>query len=250
MNSSNTKNGDNKVNIMGVWVTSTTLKQVLEKIDQQVESSSKEPLFVVTAYSESLLQTDPEFKAVLGKASMVVADGVSITAAADYLQNHISPVRVAYNILSGKYSSRPSGVKIFKSILQSSKHRIYLTGGFNNVAERLVQKYDNIVGWDNGDRDIKKINAAKPDILFVALGRFKQETWISKNLDKLNVKVVIGVGSAFDEVANNWPVPAWVDRMGLKWLWRVTRDPKHITRAFTAFPVFPLRLYLWKNDHS
>lgn len=248
MNKDINENAHDKTNIMGVGVTSTSTSSVIKIIDEQVKTGSK-PFFIITAYSETFLEDKDKFKKALAEANMVVADGVSVCAAIDYLRG-ATAIKVALNILQNKYANRPSGIKIFKNILESGKYRIYLTGGFNNVAERLADKYKNVVGWDNGDKNTKKINAAKADILFVSLGRFKQEVWIHENLDKLNVKIVIGVGSAFDEVAENWPVPKWINDMGLKWLWRITRDPRHISRALNAFPVFPLKVWWWKTTLS
>lgn len=245
------RNGDDKVNVLGVDVASTNLQEVLNLIEQKIALGTKEtssrPFFIITVYSESLMHADPGFKSALAQADLIVADGVSIMAAMDYLADGKNGLQIGLKIISGKYPERPTGVKMFKSILESGKYRVYLTGGWNAVAERLAERYKNVVGWDNGDKNITKINAAKPDILFVSLGRFKQEVWIAQNLDKLRSKVVIGVGSAFDEVGDNWPVPKWVETYGLKWLWRVTRDPKHIVRAFNAFPIFPLKVFLWKH---
>ena len=61
----------------------------------------------------------------------------------------------------------------------------------------------NLVGARNGyfseseeKEIIDEINSSKTDILLVALGAPKQEKWIYKNKDKLNVKVCIGVGGS------------------------------------------------------
>jgi N-acetylglucosaminyldiphosphoundecaprenol N-acetyl-beta-D-mannosaminyltransferase len=94
---------------------------------------------------------------------------------------------------------------------------------------------------------VAKINSFRPDILLVAFGRFRQEKWIAANLKLLNTKVVMGVGSSFDELTGIGPwaaaTPRWVDRMGLKWLWRVVRNPGHLQRAWNAFPVFAWKVF-------
>ena len=45
---------------------------------------------------------------------------------------------------------------------------------------------------------IERINAAKPDILFVALGNPKQELWMGRNAVKLDVGAMIGIGGTFN----------------------------------------------------
>lgn len=245
----------NKTNILGVGVTSTSIERVLEIFKSKI-SNSKEmrPFFVVTAYSEFALraQTDPEFKQALEKADLIVPDGVSLVAAADYLNTpNLWGLQVGLKILRGQFANQVvSGVGLVKKLLVS-KHKLFLLGGWNRVAERLAKRYNtSFDDFTNEELALKKITKTKPDILLVALGHFRQEKWIAKNLDKLKCKVVIGVGSAFDEIAGDgkWarPVPAWVSRMGLKWLWRVFIDPRHIIRAWHAFPVFAWKVFLQK----
>ncbi len=69
------------------------------------------------------------------------------------------------------------------------------------------------------------------DILFVAFGSPKQEIWISENLDKLPVKVAIGVGGAFDFISGKVKrAPVWVRKIGLEWLFRLIIQPWRIKR--------------------
>jgi len=142
---------------------------------------------------------------------------------------------------------------MFRGLLADKQYKKFLFGGFNGVAGRLAAKYG--CGWsEEDDQVVDKINEYGPDILFVALGRFKQEIWIANNLGRLKVKLVMGVGSAFDEVAGEgvWrrPVPGWVSKAGLKWLWRVMGEPKHLVRAWRAFPVFPLKVFGWYESRG
>jgi N-acetylglucosaminyldiphosphoundecaprenol N-acetyl-beta-D-mannosaminyltransferase len=69
------------------------------------------------------------------------------------------------------------------------------------------------------------------DILFVALGAPKQEFWINKNLDKIPVKVAIGVGGAFDYISGKTPrAPTFIRSVGLEWLFRLVVQPWRIKR--------------------
>jgi len=65
------KNSDNRVNILGVGVSSTELAEVLAKID-------KDKLFIVTVNPEFVMmaQDDSEFKDILNNADLAIADGV------------------------------------------------------------------------------------------------------------------------------------------------------------------------------
>ena len=70
------------------------------------------------------------------------------------------------------------------------------------------------------------INHQSCNILFVAFGSPKQEEWISQNLQKIDVRVAIGVGGAFDFISGKVArAPLWIRNLGLEWLFRLIRQP-------------------------
>jgi len=72
------------------------------------------------------------------------------------------------------------------------------------------------------------------DILFVAFGAPKQEFWISENLDKIPVKIAIGVGGAFDYISGKIPrAPFFVRKLGMEWLFRLLVQPWRIKRQLS-----------------
>ena len=57
----------------------------------------------------------------------------------------------------------------------------------------------------------------------------KQEKWVAKHLGALNIKVAVCVGAGLDFIAGTVKrAPAWVQKIGLEWAWRLTRDPKRL----------------------
>jgi N-acetylglucosaminyldiphosphoundecaprenol N-acetyl-beta-D-mannosaminyltransferase len=73
---------------------------------------------------------------------------------------------------------------------------------------------------------VDRINAARPDILWVALGMPKQDIWIHERLSRLNVPVAIGVGAAFAFVAGTVSrCPEWMGRAGFEWVYRFIKEP-------------------------
>ena len=60
------------------------------------------------------------------------------------------------------------------------------------------------------------------DFLWVALGSPKQEKWCARHLGEFNAAAVLPVGAAFDfHAGTQKPVPQWVHRCGVCWLWRM-----------------------------
>ena len=85
---------------------------------------------------------------------------------------------------------------------------------------------------------ISLIRAAKPDFLFVAFGCPAQDLWIARNMSQLDVPVAIGVGGTFDFIAGiAVRAPRFMQRFGLEWLHRLSREP-HRWRRMLALPRF------------
>lgn len=100
-------------------------------------------------------------------------------------------------------------------------HRI--VGTFSPPFSPLSNKEENDI--------ISMINAAKPDVLWVALGCPKQDIWIYKHKNKLRVPIAVGIGAIFNFLAGTVErSPEWVARMGAEWLWRLYKEPKKLWR--------------------
>ncbi|MDP9265771.1 MAG: WecB/TagA/CpsF family glycosyltransferase, partial [Chloroflexota bacterium] len=86
-----------------------------------------------------------------------------------------------------------------------------------------------------------RVAAATPVVLLVAYGMPKQERWIARNVGALpSVRVAIGVGGVFDQVAGLASVPPrLVHLAGLEWLWRLAREPRRWRRQ-RVLPLFAL----------
>jgi N-acetylglucosaminyldiphosphoundecaprenol N-acetyl-beta-D-mannosaminyltransferase len=260
--------------IWGVKISSRNTEGVLNEIDRKCNINDyTKPLFIVTAYSEFFLEQkkDITLARALKKADLIIPDGVSAAAAAEYLnirsgnqvRNLWLGMKIGAEILKGKFKDKTvTGVSLTDLLLKTASQkgrRVFIAGGRKEAAEILIgenkgeiegyqeeQKYNN--ESQIGDAAVVgMINQFKPDIVLVAFGRFEAEKWIARNLNKIQTKVIMGIGSSLDELAGvgPWkkPVPEWVSRMGLKWLWRVTVDPKHWKRAWNAFPVFAWKVY-------
>ena len=141
-------------------------------------------------------------------------------------------------------------------IMKSDSSRI------NNFlrAEKAKQKAEklypgvNIVGCRNGyfsvqdEKEIvEMIKAAAPDVLLAALGVPKQEKWLYKYKDELNVPVCIGVGGTLDVMAGVMKrAPLWMQKAKLEWLFRGLLQPKRAGRLL-ALPAFVIKVHASKK---
>ena len=84
----------------------------------------------------------------------------------------------------------------------------------------------------------RQMEAAKPDILWVALGCPKQEKWALDHIGKIDVPMIMPVGAVFDFYSGRIPhAPDWVHTLGLRWLWRLlTGGRRTFKRAVWCVP--------------
>ena len=232
--------------LLGIRIDNFSVAEALEKAGSFVSSGGQHLIF--TPNPEMLVKTkdDNYFNEVLNRGAMNLCDGFGIQL--------FTKIR------------RIPGVDFMIelcALAEQKKYSIYLLGSgsdevVSKTRENLLDKFPDlkIVGFDKGPTiyenfqfpisnfqsnnndqfPIKKINDAKPDILFVAFGMGKQEKWLAENLSKMpSVKIGMGVGGAFDYISGHTTrAPRLMRKIGLEWLYRVWKQPKRFSRIFNA----------------
>ena len=96
------------------------------------------------------------------------------------------------------------------------------------------------------EREIDRLNAEKPDIVWLALGAPRQELWAARFAEQLAPAVVVCVGAAFDFLARTKPrAPEWMQVLGLEPLHRATTEPRRLSlRYLTTNSSFVVRAAL------
>ncbi len=240
---------NNKVDILGVSVDSVTMQEAISKIETFFEQ--RKPTLIATANAEMLMRAthDEELKKILNAAELVVPDGAGTVWAAHHL-GYEMPERVAGYDLAQELMKRAP----------LKNRRVYFFGSAPGVADKAKLKAEElysgikIVGTRNGffkaedePQIIADIKTAQPDLLLVALGVPKQEKWLAKYKDELNVPVSIGVGGTFDVMAGIMKrAPLWMQKAKLEWLFRAMLQPKRAGRLI-ALPKFVLKVHSSKQ---
>ena len=128
--------------------------------------------------------------------------------------------------------------------------RHFFCGGAEGVADGLAMRMSRQVpGFisagtfsppfgeqspDDEARMIRLINESGADVLWVGLGVVKQESWIERYIDEINVPWLIGVGGAFDYFAGTVArAPKAVRAVGMEWSYRLLREPWRYKRIST-----------------
>lgn len=83
------------------------------------------------------------------------------------------------------------------------------------------------------DAVLADIRESGTDVLWVGLGMPKQELWMQEARSALPGVALIGVGAAFDFIAGTKKeAPAWIQRAGLEWLFRLSQEPRRLWRRY------------------
>ncbi|MGM9559585.1 WecB/TagA/CpsF family glycosyltransferase [Anaerovibrio slackiae] len=238
-----------QVEILGVNVNSLTMAQAVEAVQQFI--AEKKVALVATANAEMLMRStqDEELKDILNQADLVVPDGAGTVWAAGHLGEPM-PERVA-------------GFDLAQELMREAPargDRIYFFGSAPGVADKAKAKAEElypgiqVVGTRNGfftEADepgiIAEIKVARPDILLAALGVPKQEKWLKKHMQELQVPVSIGVGGTLDVMAGVMErAPLWMQKAKLEWLFRGLKQPSRAGRLL-ALPKFVLKVVASKK---
>ena len=223
-------------------------------LDQQLKTwlNGQGSHVIVTPNPEFVLlaRRNENFKRLLNKSDLSIADGVGLRFAIAALTNN-------------RLQNRHTGVDLvdrLMNIANETGNHVLLFGGDTYSAEktkkRMLKLYPmlNIEAIDPGhvvgnvdhseieEPLIEQVQSTHPEILIAALGQGKQEQFIDKIRSELpTLKIAIGIGGALDTLSGNKPrAPIIVRKIGLEWVWRMCIEPVRAKRIANAVFVFPI----------
>lgn len=227
-----------KVDILGCQVNSVTVLEALATIETWITQATGRCRFVVATGFHGIweAQKTPEFKKVLNSADLFCPDG-------------IAPIWLS-RLMGEPLSARVPGPDLLGSFISVANIKGYSSFFLGDTPEtldllrlKLVRRYPGhrIAGASSppfgvltpGEDSaiVDAIHQAKPDVLWVALGLPKQEWWIYRHLDQLEVPVAVAVGAAFGFLSGKVRrAPHWIGELGFEWLWRLALEPGKLWR--------------------
>jgi N-acetylglucosaminyldiphosphoundecaprenol N-acetyl-beta-D-mannosaminyltransferase len=216
--------------ILGLPIDTLDLADAERRI--RAAAASRSRCFLSTPNVNFLVacQSDEAFRHSVLNSDLSVADGMPLVWLARLMG---IPIR-----------ERVAGSTLFDALRHGGGEplSVYFFGGPDGVAKdawnrlRLEAKGLTCVGFESpgfgsieelsSPEAIARINASKADILAVSLGARKGQAWIERNRPLLNVPVIAHLGAVVGFTAGTLKrAPAWMQRVGLEWLWRIKEEP-------------------------
>lgn len=240
-----------RIKFLNTEVDNLTMQESIKRIDDMIKEGK--PSYVVTPNVDHIvkLEEDFEFKKVYKEADLILTDGMPLIWMSRFQKN--------------KIKEKVSGSDLFPKVceLASEKsYKVFLLGAADGVASKaaknLTNKYNNLnivgvyspsFGFEDKEEEIEKIidliNDSKPHILAVGLGAPKQEKFIHKYKERLNVPISLAIGASIDfEAGNITRAPKWMQKSGLEWFYRFLNEPKRMFKRYFIDDVKILKIFI------
>jgi len=195
---------------------------------------------IVTLNAEMTMAAlaDPPLGAAIAAADLVIPDGAGVVWALGR---------------RGLRVRRSPGIELAWSLLQTAAQRgwrVALVGASPPVMQALsarlqaqwpaLQLVFQVDGYQSGEAWPgleQQLLAQQPDLVLVALGVPRQETWIAA-LAGRRQGLWMGVGGSFDVWAGHKKrAPGWMGALQIEWLYRLVQEPQR-WRRMLALPAF------------
>lgn len=234
------------IEVLGLPVTKLTPEAALAQIERICEQEAPALIAYANAHTLNLTVEDPGYRDVLTRAAIVLNDGAGISLAA--------------RIQGDRFPANLNGSDLNPEILGLAATRgwpVFFLGAKRGVAERAAgamrSRYPllQVVGCRDGywapaetPEVVDMIRASGATVVMAALGNPLQEKWLAEHLPGTGARLGVGVGAFFDFAAGEVArAPAWMNRWGIEWVFRLTREPKRLWKRYiVGNPLFLVRV--------
>lgn len=225
-------------NVFGVQVSATSYDEAIDCILSAAERREPAAVSLHAAHAVVTASDDLALREKVNRFQMVAPDG--------------QPVRWALNWLyRAGLKDRVYGPELTLRLCQAAARRgvaIYLYGSSPEVIERLsnnlVRRYPGLIiagaeappfralSVEEDEAMVQRINASGAGLVFIGLGCPKQDHFAADHMDRIQA-VQVCVGAAFDfHAGNKRTAPAWMQRRGLEWLFRLMQEPRRLWKRY------------------
>jgi N-acetylglucosaminyldiphosphoundecaprenol N-acetyl-beta-D-mannosaminyltransferase len=220
-----------------------TLNIVCSQAELNNIPDGKVVINTINAHSYNTAQKDEVFADALRNGNYLIPDGASIVIACRWIKAKSQP------------QERIAGWDLFMFEMQRlnnkpQKSKVMFFGSSEKVLsmihERAAVDYPSLevvtfsppYKQEFSDEDnramVKIFNEVNPDLLWIGMTAPKQEKWIYRHWNELNIHCHCGtIGAVFDFYAGTIKrAPIWWQEHSLEWLYRLIKEPRRMWRRY------------------
>ena len=199
---------------------------------QSAEQSQPKLVFDLNGHGLALYHSNAEYRSMLNSADIVHADGGFLITASKIFCSE--PVK-------GR-SATTDMIHDIARVCSEKKLSFYLLGGTSEVNEACVRELRQlypmlkIVGWRNGffrndeqDSVIDQIAKARPDVVWVGMGKPQEQAFCIAARQRLKSGWIISCGGCYNYITGHYKrAPQWLQKLNLEWLHRLVTNPRKL----------------------
>jgi len=236
------------IEMMGVLMHPWTLEETVEEITRRLDAGLFTQHVVVNVAKLVTMQQDPTLREAVSRCDIINIDGMGVLWGAWLLGLEV-PERVA-------------GIDLFYRLLALAEKRgdpVFFLGAEPEVVGPAVDKarqlyprlqiagYHHGYFWDHEEEIVRKVRESRARMLFVAISSPKKEQFLTRWQKQLGVGLAMGVGGSFDIMAGKTKrAPAWMQKMGLEWVYRIVQEPRRMWKRY----LITNSLFAWMLLHE
>jgi N-acetylglucosaminyldiphosphoundecaprenol N-acetyl-beta-D-mannosaminyltransferase len=227
-----------RANVLGVGVSAVNMDEAVQLSDRLLQENGRGYICVTGVHGVIEAQSDPMLRTILNSSFITTPDGMPTVWVGrfqgfnamrrvygpDYMIE-ICRISVERGYRHFLYGGKPGVAERLAKLLTARFPGLQVVGTFTPPFRSLTSEEEaNLVG---------QVKEARPDVVWVGLSTPKQERFMAEYLGKLEVKLMVGVGAAFDiHTGEIKDAPDWLKRVGLQWLHRLVQDPRRLWRRY------------------
>lgn len=226
-----------RVDVIGVPISVVTMDSALAFVADNLEALRGAYVCASNVHTTVMAHEDAHYLTAQSESVMSLPDGKPLS------------------VVGRKKATRPmekvTGTHFMQNIFTDSRfagnrHYFYGTSGddleamINQVRkdypELTICGYEPSIFRELSDLEVEELahrmNEAKADFIWVAIGAPRQEILMHRLKGKVN-GLMTGVGGAFNILAGRVSdAPMWMQNMGLEWFYRLVKEPRRLFKRY------------------
>ena len=244
-----------RIQLFGCPIDNVTLQEATERVEAFIQSGVPHRYFAMNVRKVAGFRQNATLQSIANNCDLVTADG--------------QPIVWASRLFRKPLKERVTGIDLMESLIELSARKgygVFFLGARPEILERLLHTYQMeyphlaVAGSRDGYWTVEEeqgvvqmVRAARADIVFLGMSSPAKELFAEKYYQEINAPFLMGVGGAFDVVANlTSRAPAWLQRVGFEWIWRVAQEPLRLSVRYLedGFGFALAVIHEWRRNAS